>query len=192
MSHRTTAARKSGARASSARCTSSSNSASSTTCSGPRAVEGRRQEGFYHSLITAAQAALGEEDHHEAERQANQALKLRPGDPVAAHLLSQAVRNKRQKEFDNAMAAANAALARGNHDEAERQANLALKGQPGDQAALQILSQAKENRVARESEMDLEPPTAPTSSGAHGDRDTAVPPPPSRTGNPGGRVSHHG
>ena len=142
-----------------------------------RAVEGRRQEGFYHSLITAAQAALGEEDHHEAERQANQALKLRPGDPVAAHLLSQAVRNKRQKEFDNAMAAANAALARGNHDEAERQANLALKGQPGDQAALQILSQAKENRVARESEMDLEPPTAPTSSGAHGDRDTAVPPP---------------
>ena len=73
-------------------------------------------------------------------------------------------REKNREAYDESVKTAQAALVKGYYDEAERQANLALVSQPGDQAALQILSRAKENRVAREAEMDVEPATALTVS----------------------------
>jgi hypothetical protein len=107
------------------------------------------QEGFT-SALKAGQAALGRENYDEAEFQAGSALKLRPGDASAEALRTAAQVGRTNKvSFETAQKAAQEAAAKGNYDEAERQAMTGLKIRTNDAPLLALLTKAREDRASK-------------------------------------------
>jgi len=101
----------------------------------------------FDQAMKAGQDALGK-DNDEAEKQANVALKLRPGHPEAQALLTKVQQDRMQKgNYDVALKAAQDALAKQSFDDAERQANNALAVRPGDPAAQGVLAKAREGKA---------------------------------------------
>ena len=117
------------------------------------------------AAVAAGRAALESQNFNEAERQAGRALELMPKDQAARQLLTDA-REGRKQLYTTAMAAAKAALGRGNFDEAEKQAGRALELVPSDKEARQALAKAqagKQPKAAEEPADDFEErPTAVT------------------------------
>jgi tetratricopeptide (TPR) repeat protein len=90
---------------------------------------------------------LARGDQDEAIKQANAALKARPGDDTAMRLLAQAQKAQRDRaNHDRALALARDAIAAGNYSRAVELLNLVLQGWPEDPAAKDLLAQAQRAR----------------------------------------------
>jgi tetratricopeptide (TPR) repeat protein len=116
-----------------------------------KAREGKANKVKFDTALKAAQDALTKANYDQVEQQANDALKIRPGDTAAQALVSKA-RDLRasQGKFDAALKAAQDALARSNFGEAELQATNALKIHPDDATAKGVLARAHEARATQE------------------------------------------
>ncbi len=103
------------------------------------AAEGMR----YQTTIQYATDAFAKGNYDQAIQQANIALTIQPGDPVAAQIKADAENKKRDAEargmsYATAMAAGRAALAQKNYNEAMRQVKNALAIKPGDNEAMTL------------------------------------------------------
>jgi len=101
----------------------------------------------FDTAMSVGRLALEKADFDEAERQAEQALAVRPANPAAAHMLSQAKEGRQNHQiYESAVALVRAALEREDPDEAENQAQRALECSPGDLVVARLLSQTRELR----------------------------------------------
>jgi tetratricopeptide (TPR) repeat protein len=101
----------------------------------------------YQTATNAAALALVEMNYREATNQASIALALKPGDAVAARLLTDSQQalsaGSQQQQFQAALDAAKSALDAGQYDTAAVQAALALKLRPNDPAAVRLSSEVQ-------------------------------------------------
>ena len=105
----------------------------------------------YRTAVSAAQAAAGRKDYQTALTQAQAALALRPNDPVALKLKSDAQAAidaassaaKTEKDYQAAIAAAQTAAAGKDYPTVLRQAQAALALRPNDPVALKLKSDAQ-------------------------------------------------
>jgi tetratricopeptide (TPR) repeat protein len=107
----------------------------------------------YQTATNAAVAALRQRDFTDAIRQADAALAVRPNDPVATQLKSDAEGGQREaaqaeEAYQAATNAAGVALRNRNLGEAIRQADLALGLKPGDLPATRLKTTAEQEREA--------------------------------------------
>jgi serine/threonine protein kinase len=117
-----------------------------------RRVELVRNKREYESAMAAGKLAMSKGDFEEAVRQASRAMDLWPGDGGAKQLLATAQDGKVKKEvYNEALAAGREALARGDFDEAMRQAKRAQEGFPGDPGARELYFDAHEGKRKKQS-----------------------------------------
>lgn len=98
----------------------------------------------FEDRLRRATALLGEEDYERAEREAGEALRIRPEDPGAARLLDEArsralerlERRQRQAKIDRIMDKARSLRGRGRHKAALRQIRAVLALEPSNQEGL--------------------------------------------------------
>ena len=125
-------------------------------------IDGWEKKKLFDASMSAGLAAFDRQDYVEAEQQVVRALALVPRDR-AAELLYSKIQQGRQQQYQTDVAAALAALARGDYEEAKRQAELALKLVPSDPTASQLLSQTQPEKIEKTSAAAIEEqPTAVT------------------------------
>ncbi len=105
----------------------------------------------FSNALTAGSAALEKNEFEEADRQADLALGIKPGDDRAkalkgnaqAGIADVAAKKKSDLDYSNAMAAGNAALEANKFEEAGRQGGIALGIKPGDDQAKALQAKAE-------------------------------------------------
>jgi serine/threonine protein kinase len=105
----------------------------------------KRREELCESAVTLAQAACDRKNYPEAQRQAQLALNLQPGDPAAEQVLAR-VQHCQQEMFDTAVALAQAAWKNKDYSEVQHQLEQALKVRPNDETATHLLAQVREEQ----------------------------------------------
>ena len=119
------------------------------------ALGAQAQAQKYETAMTAGRAALGKKDYAVAVTQADEALKLKPGDSAATTLEKDAqgqiaaakLVQEKEQNYLTAMAAGRTALDKKDYPTAVTQADEALKLKPGDSEAA-VLKKAAEGQIA--------------------------------------------
>jgi tetratricopeptide (TPR) repeat protein len=108
----------------------------------------------YQNEMAAGQLALNAKNYDLAEKHFRAALKLRPSDPAAVQAIDASAKardnaklleiQQNQAKFNQALLAAQSALAQKKYAEAQKAFQAALQLKPGDPSATQGLAQAKQ------------------------------------------------
>jgi len=135
--------------------TGPSHSTETQVATPPKPSDERDQQ--YSKAVAAAQTAAARKDYPVALAQAQAALALKPDDAAAlklktdaqAALAAAAAAEGKEKQFQNALAGAQSALARKDYPAALGQAQTALALKPDDATALKLQSDAQAAQAAR-------------------------------------------
>lgn len=131
------------------------------------------------AAMSAAREAAGRGDFEEAERQARCAVELIPENIAALALLGQASEKARRSRFTSALEAGRRAFERGDYVEAARWVCEALRLEPGNLQATELLRQIQSTMAKAGPEAEGESGTAPLPEDKHPTKDaTAVTLPP--------------
>src|SRR5262249_39756520 len=126
---------------------------------GTAASDAKKKED-YNRAMTAARTALAAKKYDDAIRDANDALKLFPGDKDALALVKEATtaktsgdaEKKRPADYNAAVQGARAALGQKKYDEALRLATEASKIFPGDKAAQDLVKEIQAAKAAADTD----------------------------------------
>ncbi len=126
------------------------------------ALGAQAQAQKYDAAMTAGRTALGQKNFAAAVTQAEEALKLKPGDSAATTLKNDAqgqiaaakAAQEQAQKYDAAMTAGRTALGKKDYAVAVAQAEEALKLKPGDSAATTLKNEAQVELKAQQAEKD--------------------------------------
>ncbi len=106
-----------------------------------------QQQQEYDTAIQKARTAFGNKNYSETVTEATVALGVKPNDPDAGNLISQAntqlAIEQQQQQYGDAMQKARTAMGSKDYNEAVKQANVALGVKSGDKDATDLKSQAQ-------------------------------------------------
>ena len=125
--------------------------------------EAKKKQAQYEAAMSAAQTAMVAKKYDDAIARATEALRVKPGDAAATHLLTEAKKadaaadaaameaKKKDEAYRQNLQDATAALSARKYDVAVREAKEALAIKPGDPTATRVLTDAQKAQAAANS-----------------------------------------